>query len=196
MRKIICSALMILCLGLTACGGTQQQVRSFADAFGTASQLHLTAQVQSISGDTVEEYTLEYGYDGLGWTAVVLAPQVLAGISARMEDDGSKLEYDGMVLAAGNLLTMGLSPIAAVPLVHEAVERGCLDCVWTEGELLAGTFLYDDAVSATVWFDATGNPVAAELTENGIVQLQCRFTKVTIKDGRNESTDETNLGGN
>ena len=196
MRKMICSALMILCLGLTACGGTQQQVRSFADAFGTASQLHLTAQVQSISGDTVEEYTLEYGYDGIGWTAAVLAPQVLAGISARMEDDGSKLEYDGMILAAGNLLTMGLSPIAAVPLVHEAVERGCVDCVWKEGDLLAGTFLYDDAVSATVWFDATGNPVAAELTENGIVQLQCRFTKVTIKDGRNESTDETNLGGN
>ena len=196
MRKLICSALMILCLVLTACGDTQQQVRGFAEAFACASQLHLTAQVQTLSGDTVEEYTLEYGYDGLGWTAAVLAPEMLAGISARMEPDGSRLEYDGMMLAAGNLLTMGLSPVAAVPFVHEAVKKGSLDCVWSEGDLLAGTFLYDDGVSATVWFDVEGAPVAAELTENGIAQLQCRFTKVTIKDGRNETTDETNLGGN
>jgi hypothetical protein len=196
MRKLICSALMILCLGLTACGGTEQQMRSFADRFGAASQLHLTAQVQSLVGDTVEEYTLEYGYDGSKWTAAVLAPQVLAGITAAMEEDGSKLEYDGVILAAGNLLTMGVSPVAAVPFVHEAVKKGCLDCVWQEDDLLAGNFQYNDGVSVSLRFDAAGIPVAAELTENGIVQLQCRFTNVKIEDGGNETTDETNLGGN
>lgn len=195
MRRRLCSALMILCLGLTACGGPEQQLESFAARLSEADGIRMTAQVQTDHGETVEEYTLEYSFDGTEWTALVMQPEVLAGITAHIGEDATEIEYDGTILAAGDILSIGVSPIASVPVLVRTVQTGSLDCLWTEGDLLAGTYLYDDAVSVTIWFDTAGSPAAAELTENGIVKARCHFTNVSIEDGSHGTTDETDLGG-
>jgi hypothetical protein len=67
--------------------------------------------------------------------------------------------------------------------------------VWEEGELQAGTYVYDDTIGMSLWYNAAGEPVAAELTENGIGKVSCHFTKVEIRNSGNETTDKTNLGG-
>jgi hypothetical protein len=186
---------MINCLVLSACGSTEQQVRSYAQALCGAERLGMTAQVQADHGDTVECYTLEYDYDGSGWTALVTAPDILAGISVHMDETGSSLEYDGVMLAAGDILSKGVTAIGSVPLAMDALRTGSLDSVWAEGELLAGAYVYDDTVAVTLWYDEAGLPVAAELTENGIGKVSCHFTNTEIKDSGNETTDKTNLGG-
>ena len=156
----------------------------------------MTAQVQADHGDSLECYTLEYAYDGSQWTALVTRPDILAGISVHMEEGGSSLEYDGVMLAAGDILSNGVTAVGAVPLLHEALSTGCLDSVWKEGELLAGAYIVDDTIGMTLWYDVAGLPVAAELTENGIGKVNCHFTNVEIEDSGHETTDETNLGGN
>lgn len=194
MRKLICSALMITCLVLTACADTEQQVRSFSEGLCGASSARMTAQVQADCGDTVESYTLQYNYDGSRWTAMVTAPDVLAGITLHMEGDGSQLEYDGVMLAAGDILSNGVTAIGSVPLVWETLRTGSLDCVWQEGELLGAAYVYDDTIGMSLWYDAQGLPVAAELTENGIGKVSCHFTEIEVD--RNATTEDKNLGGN
>lgn len=196
MRKRICSALMIGCLTLTACGsGKQQKVESARIRIAEAQSITMTAQVQADFGETTEQYTLEYSYDGECWTALVTQPEFVSGITARIAKDASELEYDGTILTTGDLTGNGIAPISAVPLMHETLRDGMTDCVWEEGELLAGTFIYDDAVQVSVWFDATGNPVAAELAENGIVKGSCILTDVEIKEAPHGTTEKADLGG-
>lgn len=196
MRKRICSALMIGCLALTACGSTKQQrLESARTRIAEAQSMTMTAQVQADFGETIEQYTLAYSYDGACWTALVMEPEIVAGVTARISKDASELEYDGTILTTGDLTGNGVAPISAVPLVHETLRDGMTDCVWEEGELLAGTFVYDDAISVSVWFDAEGMPTAAELTENGIVKAECMLTDVEIKEAAHGTTEKADLGG-
>lgn len=195
MRKLICSALMINCLVLTACASPEQQVRVYNDALCNSASARMTAQVQADHGDTLECYTLEYNFDGSEWTAMVTAPHVLAGITVHMGGDGSELEYDGVMLAAGDILSNGVTAVGSVPLIWETLRTGSLDSVWAEGELLAGSYVYDDTIGMRLWYDTEGLPVAAELTENGIGKVSCHFTNAEIEVGRNGTTDKTDLGG-
>lgn len=197
MRKRICSALMIGCLALTACGSTKQQKLESARArIAEAQEMTMTAQVQADFGDTIERYTLEYSYDGECWTALVTQPEIVAGVIARVSEDTSELEYDGAILTTGDLMGNGIAPVSAVPLMHETLQKGMMDCVWEEGDLLAGTFIYDDAISVSVWFDGDGIITAAELTENGIVKGICILENVEIKEATHGTTDKADLGGN
>lgn len=195
MRKRICSALMIGCLALTACGSTKQErLESARTRVAVAESMTLTARVQADFGEAIEEYTLEYSYDGACWTALVTQPELVSGITARITKDASELEYDGTILTTGDLTGNGIAPISAVPFLHETLREGMTDCVWEEGELLAGTFIYDDAIQVSVWFDTAGNPTAAELAENGIVKAKCILTDVEIKT--HGTTEKADLGGN
>ena len=194
MRKLLCSALMIICLVLSACADTEQQVRTYNQVLCNGASVRMTAQVQADHGDTVECYTLEYSYDGSKWTALVTEPEILSGISVHMDGDSSELEFDGVMLAAGNVLSNGVTAIGSVPLLWETLETGSLDCVWEEGELLAGTYVYDDTIGMSLWYDAAGLPVAAELTENGIGKVSCHFTEIEVD--KSGTTENKNLGGN
>lgn len=197
MRKLICSALMIQCLVLTACGSTtEDKLRTYCDHMVAAQEMTMTAEVQADFGDTIEEYTLQYSYDGAQWTVLVTEPAFVSGITARIAKDTSELEYDGAILATGDLTGSGVVPISALPLVHEALSVGMMDSVWTEGNLIAGTFVYDDTISVSVWYGEGGIPVATELMENGMVKAKCILKDVEIKEANYETTEQTDLGGN
>lgn len=196
MRKVGCSALMIVCLVLTACGSTKQQMETARERMIEARCIQMTAQVQADFGEVVEHYTLDYRFDGEQWTVTVIQPECVAGVTARITEDASELEYDGAILTTGDLVGNGVVPISAVPMIWETLRIGTLDSVWTEGEYLVGTYIYDDAVQVSVWFDGAGNPVAGELAENGIVKASCQFTNVKIEANNNGTTEETDLGRN
>lgn len=195
MRKLCCSALMIACLMLSACGGTEQQVRTFNEVLCGAASVRTAVQVTADCGDTVECFTLEYMYDGSEWTALVTAPAVLSGIAVHIGEAGTELEFDGVMLAAGDVLSSGVTAIGSVPLIWDALRTGSLDCVWTEGALLGCTLRYDDAISVSLWYNAEGLPAAAEVTENGIGKISCRFSNTKIEVGTHGSTKDTDLGG-
>lgn len=180
---------------LTACGSVQGQVERYRQDFVLGERISMTAQVQADCGGTVDCYTLEYSYDGTDWRVLVTEPAVLSGISARIGEDAADLEYDGAILAAGDILSNGVTPIGAVPMLARVLEKGSLDSAWTEGDLTAGTFVYDDGIGAAVWFDQQGVPAAAELSENGIVKLSCKFTNGKIEVGEHGTTENTDLGG-
>lgn len=195
MRKLICSALMILCLVLTGCGSTKEQKFESARSRLTEAGISLTAQVQADFGETVEEYTLDYSYDGEIWTVLVREPEFVSGITARIGEDASELEYDGAILTTGDLTGSGIVPISAVPMVWETLETGTVDSVWFEENLLAAMLIYDDVISVTLWINEMYDPVAATLAEDGIVKATCTLTNIQIEEANHGTNDETDLGG-
>lgn len=196
MRKVLISALMIACLGLTACGSDEQQLEQARSRLTQAETLTLTAQLQANFGETAERFLLEHSYAADTWTVTVTEPAVLQGVTARMTEHGSELEYDGAILTTGAVMGNGLSPIGAVPLIWETLRIGTVDSVWTEGALLVAKLIYDDNISVTIWLE-DGLPVGAELAENNIVKVVCTITNVRIKEATERGTTENaNLGGN
>lgn len=182
---------------LTACGSTtEERLAAYCDRITRAQSMTMTAEVQADFDETIETYTLDYRFDGEQWTVLVIQPEFIAGITARITEDASELEYDGAILATGDLTGNGVAPISALPLIYETLCVGMTDSVWVEGELIAGTFVYDDAVSVSVWFDGEGDPVAAELIANGAVKVRCMLEDVEIKEADHGTTEETDLGRN
>jgi len=156
----------------------------------------MTAKVQADFGDTTEQYTLNYSFDGTQWIVLVTEPPFVSGVTARITKDASELEYDGAILTTGDLTGNGIVPISALPLIYETLAVGMMDSMWEEGELIAGTFVYDDSISVSVWFDSSGDPVAAELMEQGVVKAKCILEDVEIKEANHGTTEKTDLGGN
>ena len=196
MRKLACSALMILCLVLAGCSSTKEQKFETARNRLTASGVSMTAQVLADFGETVEEYVLDYSYDGETWTALVTAPEFAAGVTARITEDASELEYDGAILSTGDLTDGGIVPISAVPMIWETLKTGTVDSVWFEENLLTATMIYDDSISMTIWINEQYEPVAATLAEDGIVKATCNLSSVQIKEIDHGTNEETDLGGN
>ena len=70
-------------------------------------------------------YTLRFDADAEETKVTVLAPELLAGVTAHLAADTLKLEYDGLVLDAGGT-PGGVSAVTCVPLALRAAGEGWL----------------------------------------------------------------------
>lgn len=197
-RNAIVSALMIPLGLLTACGGSSldEEFESLRTPMAAAETMTITGTVTARYPDRTDSYTLTCSGQKDHWTLTVLAPEEIAGITATISGKDSALEYDGAILAAGDLTASGITPIRVLPVTAEALVDGWADSFWTENDCLTAKLIYDDQVAVTIWFDEANTPKAAELSENGSVRAAC-----TIESWRTEGSDtngrteETDLGG-
>ena len=147
-RKLLSCVLMMTLL-LSGCKGggeTTPEAAALAlrdtyrDLAGWSSTVDITAEV----GDKVFDFTLDAGWRKDGETVLTItAPELLAGITARITDGETVLEYDGAGLSLGLLDGKGLTAVSAVPWVMEQIDGGYMArCVWTgeNKELLQITF--------------------------------------------------------
>lgn len=137
MRKTASCVLMMILL-LSGCqagsaGGTPED-----------AALVLRARYQALAGwsaqtdvsvcytDTVYDFTLDAGWRRDGETVLtVTAPELVAGITARIAQGETVLEYDGAGLSLGLLDDSGLTPVSAVTACMEQIETGWMArCAW------------------------------------------------------------------
>ena len=148
MRKLLSCVLMMTLL-LAACapaGGATPESAALAlrdtykDLAGWSSAVDITVEV----GDKVFDFTLDASWQKDGETVLVItAPELLAGITARIADGETVLEYDGAGLSLGLLDGRGLTAVSAVPWVMEQIGSGYMaKCAWAgeNKELLQITF--------------------------------------------------------
>ena len=148
MRKLLSCVLMMTLL-LAACapaGGETPENAALAlrdayeDLAGWTSAVDVTAEV----GDKVFDFTLDASWQKEGETVLTItAPELLAGITARIADGETVLEYDGAGLSLGLLDGRGLTAVSAVPWVMEQIGSGYMArCAWAgeAKELLEITF--------------------------------------------------------
>lgn len=189
--------MMILPL-LAGCSGGEKDGGNSADELALSIRteyLAMTACAATVDitadyGQRVFEYTMSVSWQKDGETLLtVVAPEEIAGITARIENGSSYLEYDGASLETGFLSAEGLSPMEAVPAVLDYIFSGYIaECDFeTVGESRQLWFCCRDPESspgtgteAAFWFDADSHDLLqAEVLSDGYTVIQCIFTDFT-----------------
>lgn len=156
-RRLTAYFLMMILL-LSGCKGggentPEEEALALRDTYqnlaGWSSTVDITAEV----GDKVFEFTLDATWRKEGETVLVITyPELLAGITARIADGETVLEYDGAGLSLGLLDGKGLTAVSVVPWVMEQIGRGYMaKCAWAgeNTELLQITFRDPEAEANT-----------------------------------------------
>lgn len=190
---------MTLCLTLTCCG---REGGSQAEQLA----LDIRGEYLSMAGCTASmEVTADYGqrvYDfgvDLTWqregesVLTITAPENVAGVTARLTEGETVLEYDGVRVETGPLDDMGLSPIAAVPVLLDYAQTGYIAACGMETrqerEVLRVDCRDPEAQPGTgrecaLWFEPdTHALLRGELSQDGYTVVQCVFSAFQIIPG-------------
>jgi len=184
--------LPMMLLLLTGCGGGQEG-KTGAEALAVAirgeymamTAYSLQAKVNADYGQRVYDFTLSVTSDGEETTVVIQEPEMLAGVTARMDGDEGTLEYEDLSLETGFLDGESLSPVSALPTLVEAARTQYIDrCTLADGVLEvhcadpeedAGT-----GREVTLWFDAQTHALTGgEISQDGRRVITCEITEFT-----------------
>lgn len=199
MRKRICALMMTLIL-LTGCSeGGQENGRSAEELALNIRTEYLammtcTASVDITAdyGQRVYEYSMDISWEKDGETRLTItAPENIAGITARIQDGNSYLEYDGASLETGPLSGTGLSPVEVVPAALNYILSGYIgECDFEtvgERELLWFCCRAPEAepgvgTEAVFWFEPESHSlVQAEILSDGYCVVRCEFREFTME---------------
>ncbi len=212
MRKLMTCVLMMTLL-LAGCGGQQAesdspeqlatQIRGeYLSLAGWNGQVEVTAHYDQ----QVYTFTLDVQWRREGETVLtVVSPELLAGITARLQDGEGTLEYDGAGLSIGALDGEGLTPIAALPALMEQVCTGYIArCDWQEAGEERRLYLQcrdperaeGEGTQYELWLDPdTHALIQAEVSVDGTTRLALTFINFTMEMTENETGDHADLGG-
>lgn len=208
-RSISCVLMMILLL--TACGmRTQDDPDELAARIRTeylsASGGSAAAEISADYGEQVFDFTVNADWEREGdLVLTVTAPEPVAGITARIRDGETCLEYDGMGLSLGALDGEGLTPVSALPALLERICTGYIArCSWFgEGAQRELRLLCRDPENAPeegveylICIDpATHALTQAQVSVDGVLRLRVRFTQFTLEMTENGTGTDEDLGG-
>lgn len=218
MRKKLLLLPILLVSLLTSCTQTgttpgtgqeltaEEEARQVRTEFLAASSCAGTAAVTADYGQRVYEFTLDFSWEKEGETVLTLtAPEEVAGLTARIAQGQTRLEFDGISLDTGELTGEGLTPMELVPALMEWTRTGFMaQCVYEDlNEVPALRVQFRDpdmkagtGTECTAWFARTGHaPLRAELFWNGELVLSGDFINFTLGDIDDGSQQSPDLGG-
>jgi len=155
---------------------------AYLNAAGIESTVELTADY----GARVYDFTVEVQWSREeGTVLTVREPELISGLTARVCEGETFLEYDGVRLESGALWPDGLSPVDAVPHLMDQICTGFMaECsLAEEGEDPALRVCCRDAelgpgegVEYVFWFSAGDYSLQrAEVSDRGSTVLFCTF---------------------
>lgn len=187
-----------VCLALAACGGEAGEsgaeqlaldIRGeYLEMAGCTAALEMTADY----GQRVYTYGIDLSWQREGETVLaVTAPENVAGVTARILEGETALEYDGMRVETGPLDDSGMSPVDAVPVLLDYAEGGFIAAcgmeTLEEQEVLRVDCREPEAAAGTgrecsLWFDpSTHALLRGELSQDGFTVIQCVFTEFQMQ---------------
>lgn len=189
---------MMSLLLLTGCGGggtsdSEDTALAIQREFGAMTACSCQVALTAHYDDTALDYVLDVTYDRTGGCALrVVEPEIAQGVTARVKDGQTALEYDGFSLDAGPLRGDGLSPLEAVPTFYRAICAGYIAGIDPAGDTLTVTYRDGESdpgtgLEAVVCFDGRSRvPLTGELYSDGtmIASLQVKdFQSMAPTDG-------------
>ncbi|MBQ9685308.1 MAG: hypothetical protein IJV41_02010 [Oscillospiraceae bacterium] len=174
MKRFILPLLLALSLLLTGCGKNkaEEDFAAFSERLNHLESLSFTAKVRAEYENKTARFTLSYQEDADGGVVTVLAPELIAGVSAHVRPDGTTLQYDTVVLDTGSLDSLGLSPLSSLPVLLHTMRMGHCDSHWEEDGKTVLQLIPDDDLKCTVWFEkGSMRPLRAELITDGRVTV-------------------------
>ncbi|SCJ07163.1 Uncharacterised protein [uncultured Flavonifractor sp.] len=198
-RRAIGAQMIILALVLLAgCGrdnrggqGAEELALEIRTEYIGMTALSAGMEVTADYGERVYTYGMALAWDQTeGTTLTLTAPEEVAGITVRIGDEDTALEYDGVRLETGPLSGEGFSPVDVVPALLKQVREGFIaeSCAEQLGEQDTLRVCYrapeaqpGTGTETTVWFDtATHALLRAEMAVDGFTVLQCVFSDFQI----------------
>ena len=209
MRKLpACVLMMTLLLCACQAGGgevsPEEAALDLRDTYQALAGWNADVDVTAEVGDKVFDFTLAARWRREGETVLTItAPEMLSGITARIAEGETVLEYDGAGLSLGLLDGDGLTPVSAATAFMEQIEKGWMaKCTWSgeNGEQLQITFRdpeleADTGTQYLLTFDRAGGALlAAEVSTAGETVLTARISNFTTERSQNETGNNTNMG--
>ena len=194
-RKSMLICVLMILLALSACGGArkddpQRQALALRTDYLAADGCTAKLTVKADYGQRVYTYGVDVTVTGGESVLTVTSPAELAGITARVTDGQSQLEYDGAVLETGPRSGDGLTPLSAVPALLECARFGFIDsCTmeWLGERDTLRMQCRDPELSAgqgrevALWFDlASRGLVQGEIAVDGYRVILCEFESFTL----------------
>ena len=210
MRKIVSCVLMMTLL-LSGCGaGSGEESPENLAALIRGEYLNLTGWTASMDvtvdyGERVFDFSLDASWQKEGDTVLTItAPEIVAGITARIVDGEGYLEYDGASLSTGPLTGEGLTPLEAVPFLMEQATKGYMARCTFEGEAenrVLKVLCRDPegtegvGTECTLYFDPTTHDLLGmEVSYDGFTVLTAEMTNFTREMTTSETGDHADLG--
>ena len=181
-----------------------------------AAALALREEYQALAGwsasvdvsvcysDTVYDFTLDAKWRRNGETVLtVTAPELLSGITARVAEGETMLEYYGAGLSLGLLDGDGLTPVSAITAVMAQIEKGYMaKCAWCgeEEQYLQISFQDPELEANTgtqflLTFDRNSRALlSAEVSVAGETVLTAQISNFTTEMEQNDTGNSTDLG--
>ena len=196
MRKLGC-VLMITVLLLSGCSKgideAEQAALDIRAAYLSMVGCTATLDITADYGERVFECVLVLDHTAGGDTVLtVMEPELLRGVTARLRNGESLLEFDGVRLETGALSDTGLSPIDCVPVLLRAIQEGFISAWSTEtlGERECVRFTTSNpdnqlgqGQEVHLWFDKENFAlVRGEISVDGFMALRCEVTDFTWKE--------------
>ena len=209
MRKALSCVLMMTLL-LCACTGErddspEQLAAAIRGEYLSLAAWQAEADVSVSYGDAVFRFSLSAAGEKDGETVLtVTAPDTVAGITARIRNGETLLEYDGAGLSLGLLDDSGLTPVSALPAVLLSLTEGYMArCAW-QGEGESRVLLIqcrDPRVQEGkgTGFDLYLDPsthalLRAEVSTDGVLVLTVRFNEFTMEMTNDGTGTDEDLG--
>ena len=184
--------MMLLCLLLSACGGTEDQMQEalqFRTGLLGAQSCQFIADITAQGESEVFECTLQCTVTSDGTAAVtVLAPEEVAGIAATVTDDGAEIQFENVHLDFGEL-SGSVSPMGTPGLLYAAWTGGYIAAAGSEDNGMLARYLVgtgSEELQIDTWFDVSGAPVVCEVVEDGAVVIRCELRDWSLGDNNSE----------
>ena len=206
MRKLTACVLMMTLL-LSGCqagsaGETPEEAAlALREEYQALAGWSASVDVSVCYSETVYDFSLDASWLREGETVLTItAPELLAGITARVAEGETVLEYDGAGLSLGLLDGAGLTPVSAVPALMAQIEKGYMaKCAWAgeNGEYLQISFRDPELEANTgtqflLTFDRNSHALlSAEVSVAGAAVLTAQISNFTTELKQDDTGDNT-----
>lgn len=205
MRRLLpCVLMMTLLLsGCRPAGGDEtpeEAALALREAYQALAGWSASVDISVCYTETVYDFSLDAKWSRDGETVLTItAPDLVAGITARVAQGETVLEYDGAGLSLGLLDDSGLTPVSAVTACMEQIEKGWMaQCAWAgeNGEYLQISFRDPEreanaGTQFLLTFDRAGHALlSAEASAQGETVLTAQFTNFTTELKQDDTGDD------
>ena len=207
-RSMACVLMMTLLLSACKAGPAaetpEEAALALREEYQALAGWSAAVDVSVCYSDTVYDFTLDAQWRREGETVLtVTAPELLAGITARVAQGETVLEYDGAGLSLGLLDGAGLTPVSAVTALMEQIERGYMaKCAWSgDNEQYLQISFQDPELEVNVGtrflltFDRNSHALlSAEVSVAGETVLTARISNFTTEMNQNDAGNSAHMG--